>query len=179
MAVVLETERLSLSPLTRGDWGALCGILQDVKVMYAYEHPFSDAEVEDWLTRQWKRYEQDGFGLWAVRRKTDGVFVGQAGLTMQELPSGWVAEVGYLMNRAFWRQGYATEAAIGCRDYAFNRRNLPAVYAIIRTNNLPSRAVAERSGMRCVGEVVKHYYHRDMPHVVYRVTQSDLRGGVE
>ena len=49
--------------------------------MYAYEHAFSDEEVEDWLERQLERYRRDGFGLWAVERRDTGEFLGQTGLT--------------------------------------------------------------------------------------------------
>ena len=62
---------------------------------------------------------------------------------------------------------YAAEAAIACKKYAFNALGLPAVYSIIRENNLPSRRVAEKNGMRIVGKLVKHYYGMEMPHFVY------------
>ena len=45
--------------------------------MYAYEHAFSDAEVNSWLERQLKRYVTDGFGLWAVLLKETGSMIGQ------------------------------------------------------------------------------------------------------
>ena len=66
MNMIFETERLFARKLTKDDFGSLCRILQDPEVMYAYEHAFSDAEVNSWLERQLKRYVTDGFGLWAV-----------------------------------------------------------------------------------------------------------------
>lgn len=174
--MVLETARLTLHPLTPNDRADLCDILQDEQTMYAYEHAFSDEEVDRWLQTQWNRYEKDGFGLWAARRKSDGAFVGQVGLTMQTLGEETVPEVGYLLKRAHWHMGYATEAAVGCRDYAFDTLGLGAVYSIIRTNNAPSIAVARRNGMREVGRVVKHYHQLEMPHLVYSVTRRELRG---
>ena len=168
MGLIFETERLFLRPLTAEDRGDLCEILQDPEVMYAYEHAFSHAEVDDWLTRQLERYQRDGYGLWAVIRKEDGAFVGQAGLTVQHIGERAVPEVGYLFKKRYWHQGYATEAAVGCRDYAFEVLGLDEVYSIIRENNIPSRAVAGRNGMTAVGELVKHYYGIDMPHIIYR-----------
>lgn len=170
--MLFETERLTLRPLTRADRGDLCEILQDALVMYAYEHAFSDEEVDDWLERQLGRYERDGFGLWAVLRREDGAFVGQAGITMQDLGDRWVPEVGYLFKQRYWHQGYATEAAIACRNYAFGTLGLAEVYSIIRDNNAPSRAVAERGGMAVVGELMKHYHGIDMPHLVYRIERG-------
>ena len=64
--MVLETERLYLRKMDQNDFSSLCSILQDEKVMYAYEGAFSDAEVQEWLDRQISRYNADGFGLWAV-----------------------------------------------------------------------------------------------------------------
>ena len=66
---ILETERLRLRRMTQDDFPALCRILQDPDVMYAYEHAFSDEEVQEWLDRQLSRYAQYGFGLWAVELK--------------------------------------------------------------------------------------------------------------
>ena len=167
--MILETERLYLRKLTLADRAALCETLQDKEAMYAYEHAFSDEEADAWLARQIARYQEDGFGLWAVIRKEDGAFLGQCGITMQDIYGERVPEIGYLLARRYWHKGYATEAARACKQYAFETLGLPAVYSIIRENNLPSRRVAERNGMRVVGTLIKHYYGFAMPHLVYRV----------
>lgn len=65
---ILETERLYLRELCQEDFPALCMILQDEKTMYAYEGAFSDTEVQQWLDRQFSRYREFGFGLWAAVR---------------------------------------------------------------------------------------------------------------
>ena len=56
---ILETERLLLRQLTAEDRPALCAILQDEEVMYAYAHAFSDREVDEWLQNQLTRYRRD------------------------------------------------------------------------------------------------------------------------
>ncbi len=109
----------------------------------------------------------------AVIRKSDGAFLGQCGLTMQPFGERLVPEVGYLLARRYWRNGYATEAAAACRSYAFEELGFPEVYSIIRENNLPSRRVAERGGMQIVGTIVKHYYGFEMPHLVYCLQKSE------
>lgn len=168
----LETERLFLREMTSEDFQGLCGILQDPEVMYAYEHAFSDEEVRDWLERQQHRYREDGFGLCAVIRKEDAAFIGQAGLTMQDIGGRRVPEIGYLLRRDCWHRGYATEAARACREYAFETLSLSEVWSIIRDSNLASQAVALRNGMSCVGQIVKHYYGMDMPHYLFRVVRE-------
>ena len=169
MNMIFETERLFARKLTKDDFGSLCRILQDPEVMYAYEHAFSDAEVNSWLERQLKRYVTDGFGLWAVILKETGSMIGQCGLTMQDWNGKMVPEVGYLFEKAYWHRGYASEAAKGCKEYAFQSLKLPRVYSIIRDNNLPSQGVAERNGMKLCGSLVKHYYGLDMAHLVFCV----------
>ena len=170
---VLETERLLLRELTAADRPALCAMLQDAEVMYAYAHVFSDREVDEWLENQLTRYRRDGFGLWAAVRKSDGAVIGQCGLTWQQWGDRRVLEVGYLFRRSAWHQGYATEAARACRDYAFSALGAEEVFSIIRDNNLPSRRVAERNGMTVRGSLVKHYYGLEMPHVVYGVRRPE------
>lgn len=170
--MILKTERLILRELSDTDYDALCAILQDRETMAAYEHAFSDAEVWEWLRRQQQRYKDDGFGLWAVVRKTDGNAIGQCGITMQEWGMRHVAEIGYLFRRDCWHQGYATEAAAACRDYAFNVLMLPEVFSIIRDNNIASQNVARRLGMTERGRFVKRYYDMDMPHIVFSVKKQ-------
>lgn len=166
--MILETERLYLRKMTKGDFKDLCNILCDERTMYAYAHAFTFEEAENWLNKQLARYERDGFGLWAVILKETGAFIGQCGLTLQETPQKTVTEIGYLFRREYWRNGYAIEAAQACKNYAFNVLGVNEVYSIIRDNNLASRRVAEKNGMEIVGGFTKHYYGIDMPHVVYK-----------
>lgn len=171
--MIIETERLILRKMDNGDYSALCKILQDEDVMYAYEHAFSDDEVDEWLKKQLVCYETDGIGLWAVVLKENGEVIGQCGLTKQLWWGENIVEVGYLFRKDFWHKGYATEAAVACKDYAFNRLGEKRVYSIIRDLNLPSRRVALRNGMKVCGVQVKHYYGIDMPHLIYCVSNED------
>ena len=175
--MILETERLRLRRLTADDRTALCAMLQDAEVMYAYAHAFDDAEVDDWLRRQLDRYAADGFGLWAVLRKETGALIGQCGVTMQETGEGEVPEIGYLLRKDCWHRGYATEAAAACRDYAFETLGFDRVWSIIRENNLPSQRVARRLGMVPCGRMVKHYYGIDMPHILFSVRRGEENAG--
>lgn len=169
--IILETDRLILRKLTNDDKHDLSLILQNKDVMYAYEHALSDEEVDIWLNNQLRRYKEDGFGLWAVILKKTGKLIGQCGLTIQQIDNKNVVEVGYLFNKAYWHNGYATESAIACKNYAFNNLNVDEVYSIIRENNTSSINVARRNGMTLKGEFVKYYYGIDMPHLIYSVNK--------
>lgn len=170
--MIMETNRLYLREMTQADYPALCSILQDPDVMYAYEHGFEDVEVQEWLEKQRNRYAQYGFGLWAVILKETNEMIGQCGLTMQECKGREVLEIGYLFQKAFWHQGYASEAAIACRTYAFEQLNATEVYSIIRDTNLASQKVALRNGMNVTDTFSKHYYGMDMPHLVFSISRS-------
>lgn len=169
--VILETKRLLLREMKGDDFGALCRIMQDEETMYAYEGAFGEQEVQDWLDRQLSRYRENGFGLWAVVLKETGEMIGQCGLTIQPWKNDEVLEIGYLFQRAFWHNGYASEAAIACKKYAFEVLKANEVCSIIRDTNIPSQKVAERNGMTKTDEWTKHYRGVDMPHfrfVVYK-----------
>ena len=162
--VIFETERLLLREMNQNDFGALCKILQDEETMYAYEGAFSDREVQEWLDKQLSRYQEHGFGLWAVVLKETGEVIGQCGLTMQPWKNEEVLEIGYLFQRKFWHNGYASEAAAACKKYAFEVLKADEVCSIIRDTNIPSQRVAERNGMIKTDSWTKHYRGVDMPH---------------
>ena len=170
--MILETPRLYLRELNQEDYTDLCAILQDEETMYAYEGAFDDGEVQEWLDNQLGRYEKWGFGLWAVILKENGRFIGQCGLTMQPWKGGEVLEIGYLFCRSFWHQGYAAEAARGCKKYAFEVLHAAEVCSIIRDTNTASQRVAIRNGMTPQDTQVKHYRGVDMPHIRYAVRRE-------
>lgn len=173
--MITQTKRLWLRKMDMQDLHALCAILQDAEVMYAYEHAFSDAEVHAWIANQLRRYREDGFGLWAVIRKSDSRLIGQCGITLQPCQGETVKEVGYLFAKDCWHQGYALEAAHACCTYAFENLDAQEVYAIIRENNEASKRVAKRLGMREKTRICKHYYHMDMVHIAYAITKEAFR----
>ena len=167
--IVLETNRLLLREMTLSDMSALSLILQDEKVMYAYNGAFNDKETLIWMQKQLQRYKDYGFGLWGVFLKDTNEMIGQCGITMQEYKATQVPEIGYLFAYKHWHNGYATEAAIACREYGFNTLRLDELYSIIRNTNIASQKVALRNDMSPIDSIVKHYRGVDMPHVVYCV----------
>ncbi|MDL2205698.1 GNAT family N-acetyltransferase [Eubacteriales bacterium OttesenSCG-928-N13] len=171
--MILETPRLILRKMTQEDEPALRLILQDPDVMYAYEGAFDDAEVHAWLHNQLRRYEEEGCGLWAVELKGEPGLIGQCGITVQGIPDGDVMEVGYLFQKEYWHQGYATEAARACRDYAFDEMHVDEVFSIIRDTNAASQGVAIRNDMTVRGRLVKHYRGVDMPHMIYSIRKDE------
>ncbi len=172
MKMILETERLYLREMEQSDFDSLCKILKDEETMYAYEGAFNDAEVQEWLDKQFSRYDKYGFGLWAVILKKTGVMIGQCGLTMQQWKEKELLEIGYLFQRSYWHKGYATEAAKACKKYAFEVLNADEVCSIIRDTNIASQNVAIRNGMIATDTWIKHYRGVDMPHNCYVIQKK-------
>lgn len=169
----LNTKRLYIREITKHDLNALRAILQDEEVMFAYEHAFDEEEVQAWYERQLYRYQHDGYGLWAVVLNDTNQMIGQCGLTNQMVNNTSFIEIGYLFQKAYWHQGFASEAAFACMQYAFQQYPIHEVYSIIRDQNIPSQKVAIRNGMKVSGSFVKHYYGIDMPHDIYRITREE------
>ena len=167
--IILQTQRLYLRELSSADFPALCRIMQDEKTMYAYEGPFSDKEVQDWLENQFKHYKKYGFGLWAVVLKETDRMIGQCGLSMQKWKENKLLEIGYLFEREYWHKGYATEAALACKKYAFETLNADEVCSIIRDTNTASQNVALRNGMKITDTWTKHYRNVDIHHYLFTV----------
>ncbi len=170
--MILETERLILRELVQEDFDEVCKLLQDPVVMYAYEGAYNNQEVQEWLERQFRRYANDGFGLWGVVEKECGELIGQCGVTWQDCDGKRIPEVGYLLRKEFWHKGYATEAAIACKEYAFEKLGFDEVFSIIRDTNVASQNVASRNGMKKVAAFVKHFRGVDMLHLVFRVQRG-------
>ena len=166
---ILETKRLVLREMKQSDFQDLADILQNTEVMYAYEHDFSDTDVQIWLERQMERYRKYGFGLWAIILKSTNEMIGQAGLTMQPYKNTEVLEIGYLLMKNFWHCGYAKEAALGCKRYAFEHLKKDKVYSVIKADNFSSIKVAESIGMSKEDEFITRYYSGNMLHFLYSV----------
>jgi ribosomal-protein-alanine N-acetyltransferase len=160
---LLETERLRLRRYAFGDLDDLFEILGDPESMTYYPEPYSRDRTLGWIEDNVRRYEVDGFGLWAMELRETGGFVGDCGPAVREVDRKREVEIGWHVNRAWWNRGLATEAAAACREYCFDVLDLERVISLIRPENLPSRRVAEKIGMIVEREVEWHGYR----HLVY------------
>lgn len=168
---ILETARLVLREFTPEDTDALCEILSDPVTMRYYPAPLDRKAVEEWIERNRLRYAVDGHGLWAMILKSSGGLIGDCGLYARQIVDGVEeVEIGYHVRRALWGQGYAPEAARACRDYGFAQLEVDHLISLIRPENLQSRRVAEKIGMRLSKETV----WRDLRHCVYRIDRNEL-----
>lgn len=148
-----ETERLVLRELAIDDLENLHKILSDPESMKHYPEPFTHEKSKRWIEWNLDNYRTFGFGLWAVILKKQNLFIGDCGITMQKINGRLVPEIGYHINRAHTGNGYATEAAQACRNYAFDVLKFRKVYSYMKYTNIASQKVAEKNGMKFVAEL--------------------------
>jgi ribosomal-protein-alanine N-acetyltransferase len=101
----LETERLRLRPYTLDDLDDLFEILGDKETMSYYPEPYSRDRTMGWIEDNVKRYEMDGFGLWAMEMKETGDFVGDCDPAVREVERQREIEIGWHVHRALWNEG--------------------------------------------------------------------------
>ena len=143
---ILQTERLRLRGWGEADFDAYAEIFCD---------PETTRFISKLPTRQdaWRNmamvvghWDLRGYGAWAVERLSDGVLIGRIGFWN---PQDWPAlELIWAIGKAYWRKGYATEAARAALDYGFESLRFPLVTSHIDPENFPSQAVARRLGQR-------------------------------
>jgi ribosomal-protein-alanine N-acetyltransferase len=173
MSIILETSRLTLREFVSEDAAALSRVISDPETMKYYPAPFDLPGVDAWIARNLARYEKDGTGLWAMILKKSGELIGDCGIIHQDVEGEIIPEIGYHLRRDCWGHGYATEAALACKEWAFTNLKTERVISLIRPENLPSRRVAERNGMT----IWKDIQWRELRHYVYAITKADASKG--
>lgn len=146
---ILETERLILRLLTMEDTDALFPMYSDPEVRryfpdFTRTYEETKEEVEYFVHRC---YQKHGFGLWATVDKATGDVIGRCGLLSWEIEGRDEVEVAYLLAKAYWGQGLATEAARGIVEYAFKQLNIPRLICLVDPGNIASQNVAQKIGM--------------------------------
>lgn len=109
---------------------------------------------EGWIAWNRGNYTEHGFGLWVIESHA-GEFVGDCGLTMQQVEGEWLVEAGWHVRFPVRRQGYAAEAA-GAVRVAAREAGVEHLIAIIRPDNLASQRVAMKIGLVLEREVHKN-----------------------
>jgi len=142
-------ERVLLRPLTAGDAEAMFRIASDPEVVRFLPWsptPSAEAARPYLVEQEGMRRRGEGLGLAVVLRET-GEMVGSTQLMNLRAVRGQ-GEMGYLLDRAYWGRGMMTEAARLTLCHAFSVLRLSRVLAFADSENLGSRRVLERVGMR-------------------------------
>jgi RimJ/RimL family protein N-acetyltransferase len=157
--VKLETERLLLRLPEGRDVDGYLAVFGDPRTveflgMGIQTRDECAAGIER-MRQHWNRY---GVGIVSVIRKEDERLLGRVGFLMWD-PERWVSafredlqgdgletEIGWTLASGHWGRGYATEAAVACRDWALGELGLTRLVSVIAPGNAASIRVAEKIG---------------------------------
>ncbi|WP_295729005.1 GNAT family N-acetyltransferase [uncultured Muribaculum sp.] len=171
---MIETERLVLRPWREDDILPFAEINRDKDVMEYLPKCLSLEETEQFYNRIIAEHDSYGYGLYAVEAKSDGSFIGYVGFHHFDFDAEFSpgVEIGWRLARKFWCQGYATEAAKACLDYAKQHRLFNEIYSFTTVCNHRSERVMQKIGMEQLGffsHPALPIGHKLKPHVLYKL----------
>lgn len=159
----IETNRLILRDWHESDRAPWAEMNADPRVREFFPGLLTPDQSDASMALFIEHQARNGFTFWAIEEKTTGAFAGFTGLLRAEFeaPFNPCVEVGWRLAVPFWKQGYATEAARASFDFGFGALGLPEILAFATFNNLPSRQVMERLGMK--RDASQDFIHPNMP----------------
>jgi ribosomal-protein-alanine N-acetyltransferase len=172
--VCVDGPTVRLRPLSVADADAMFAYASDPEVTrFLPWQPAPDAVsvrpfLHDQVNRR-KRCESLGF---AIVLRESGEMIGSTDLMDLRAVRGQ-AELGYLIAQSYWGRGLMTEAAAMSRDYAFGAMNLQNLIAFADADNVGSRRVLEKLGMRHVSSETRTVKGEERPYVRYEITRAD------
>lgn len=176
MLLPSPTDRLILRCWQDEDFPAFARMNADSRVMEYFPAPLSLPESAAFFDRIRREFETEGFGLYALERRTDGELLGYTGLHRVTFdgPLYGRVEIGWRLRPEMWGNGYATEAARSCLRYA-SLSKMESIISFTALSNLRSQRVMQRLGMTRLQE----FDHPALPtghplrrHVLYMIRTS-------
>lgn len=150
----LYTERLLLRPFRMTDLNALAPILSDPEVMaFIGDGPLAPHAMVQQLEHWISDYQRDGFGFMAFIDRSTGNLIGYGGFLHQVVEGETKIELGYVVAKPYWRQGFAFEAASALKNHGLISLKMPELISIIHEANIPSQQMASKLGMTVAKEV--------------------------
>lgn len=142
----LRTPRLTLRALAAADLDAFAAMQADPEVMRHLGNGGTRTREETWdgMARMLGQWPLRGYGMFALEETATGRFAGRAGILH---PYSWPEpELAYGLDRPFWGQGLATEAARALLGWAFGPLGLSRLISYVRPANAGSVAVLRKLG---------------------------------
>ena len=149
MKSVIKTERLVLRPWQQEDLELFAQLNSDARVMEYFPSTLNREESDNLAERISTKLEEQGWGLWAVSVPGIAEFIGFIGLSEPSFNAHFTptVEVGWRLAYDFWGRGYATEGAIACLRYGFEKLNLNEIVSFTAIQNMRSRRIMEKIGL--------------------------------
>jgi RimJ/RimL family protein N-acetyltransferase len=144
----LETERLFLRALRAEDFEAEADFFASERSR-SVGGPLARDQAWRVVAAMIGHWHMRGFGFWALEEKASGRYLGRVGLWQ---PHGWPdREIGWTLMDHAEGQGFAHEAALVARAYAYDTLGWTTMISLIEAGNLRSEALARRLGARREG----------------------------
>jgi len=149
---VLNTRDLRLRPSNSTDAEGMFAMLSDPESMkYWCDQPKTDInEAIKVLNKDLESDAQGNSMCWAVTLNGHDKMIGKC-ILFQFSEANRRAEIGYILNRKYWRQGYMHQALEGVIDFAFNTLDLHRIEADIDTQNTASLGLLKKLGFKREG----------------------------
>jgi ribosomal-protein-alanine N-acetyltransferase len=164
----LETKRLILRSFHQEDVDAMAQLFANADFMRFSLGIFTERKkTVDFIEKvmAWDRANVPS--QFAVVPHDERTIVGYCGFHHHPEVPGEV-EIGYRLHPDYWNRGLITEAARAVRDHGFADLKLPRVISLVHPENIPSRRVAEKNGMKVENEIT----FRGFPTLVYAITRE-------
>lgn len=148
MKMVIETERLFIREIVHSDIDRLLEIYNNAANMKFIPHAAATWSRTSLLARYEKANKSYplGYGIFVAALKT-GAVIGEAGF-FDSFQDSTHLELGYILDNAFWRQGYGTEICMSLVCYGFRTLGVAKLTARMFAENRPSVKLAEKCGMK-------------------------------
>lgn len=148
---ILDTSRLRLRPPRLDDAPAITAYAGDAEVVryVSWRRHRGPDEAHEFLGQAIGAVAAGREVQWAITPPTSDTLLGMIGLRLD----GHRVELGYVLARPSWGQGFATEAARAVVDCALGEPAVFRVWAVCAVENVASARVLEKAGLEREGRL--------------------------
>ncbi len=167
------TARLKLREWKEADKEPFFELNSDPRVMELMPKLLSKEESDQLIERIKRQFQEDGYSFFALELIENQTFIGLIGLSIPKFQSFFTpcVEIGWRLAYNYWGKGYATEGAKASLNYGFNELNLSEIVSFTVPQNIRSRQVMERIGMKNIDEFEHPLLPQGHPlrkHILYK-----------
>ena len=168
--LALETSRLILRPFREEDVDVMAQLFANPNFMRFSLGVFTERKQTIAFIEKVMSWDRAGIpSQFAVVSRGKDAIIGYCGFFHHPEHGIEDIEIGYRLHPSYWKRGLITEAARAVRDHGFRDWKLSRVISLIHPENVPSRRVAEKNGMKIEKEIT----FRGFPTHVYAMTHEE------